>query len=86
MYRVLLGADARKTYNRADRPLAQKIARCLIQLERDPHHHPNIKPLTGPLAGLFRYRIGDWRVIYRIEESQVIVIVIAIAPRGRVYP
>jgi len=32
------------------------------------HEHPNIKQLKGPLAGHFRYRIGDWQVIYQVDE------------------
>ncbi len=39
----------------------------------------NVKRLTGDWAGYFRYRVGDWRVIYRIDddESRLDVVVIA---------
>jgi len=31
------------------------------------------KPLTGDFKGLYRLRIGDWRVIYKVEGYDVII-------------
>lgn len=84
-YRVTLSPDAAKFYRNADRPLAKRLARCFAQLERDPRNHPNIKRLSGPLRGLFRYRVGDHRVVYRMDEEGRIVIVVVIAHRSRIY-
>jgi mRNA interferase RelE/StbE len=69
MYSVILAQKARKFYAKAEVSLAQKIARCFQILEQDPRKHPNIKPLTGKLQGRYRYRIGDYRVIYRSKCS-----------------
>ena len=85
MYSVLLHPDAQKVYVSADRALAKKIARCLQQLEQNPRSHPNIKPLKGEYAGLYRYRIGDYRVIYSINDDQVQVFVLTIAHRSKAY-
>ncbi|QYX32088.1 type II toxin-antitoxin system RelE family toxin [Sphaerospermopsis torques-reginae] len=85
MYEVLLHPDAQKVYVNADKALAKKIARCLQQLEQNPRSHPNIKALKGGYAGFYRYRIGDYRVIYSIEDEVVQVFVVAIAHRGEVY-
>lgn len=79
MYEVLLHPDAEKVYADADKVLARKIARCLQQLEQTPRSHPNIKALKGNYAGYYRYRVGDYRVVYSIEEEKVQVFVIAIA-------
>jgi mRNA interferase RelE/StbE len=85
MYRVVLSPAAEKVYRSADRPLARKLAKCFEQLESQPRHHPNIKPLKGRFLGYFRYRVGDRRVIYRIEETGRLVIVAIIAHRKDVY-
>ena len=50
MYDVRLSAKAQDFYRKADKPLATKLARCFEQLEREPRHHPNAKPLKGALA------------------------------------
>jgi mRNA interferase RelE/StbE len=63
MFKVDLSRKAQEFYKKADRPLARKLARCFEQLEPDPRHHGNIKPLAGNLAGHYRYRVGDYRVI-----------------------
>ncbi len=85
MYEVLLHPDTKKVYAKADKSLAKKIAKCLQQLEQEPRLHPNIKPLKGEYLGLYRYRIGDYRVIYSIEDELVYVFIIAIAHRSQVY-
>jgi mRNA interferase RelE/StbE len=41
--------------------------------------------LTGGLKGLWRYRIGDFRVITRIEDDRVLVFVIEIGHRSTIY-
>lgn len=41
------------------------------------------KPLRGTLAGYWKLRIGDWRVVYAIYGNEVIVF--AIKHRSRVY-
>ena len=45
----------------------------------------NVKRLAGDWAGYFRYRVGDWRVIYRIEDDQSLVYAAVIAHRREVY-
>jgi mRNA interferase RelE/StbE len=85
MYKVDLTTEALKCYRRADQPLARKLARCFERLEQDPRHYANIKQLKGTLAGCYRYRIGDYRVIYRINDSQQAVIVVKIAHRSEAY-
>lgn len=41
--------------------------------------------LAGELAGLWRWRIGDYRVVARIEDERVTILVIRIAHRREVY-
>jgi mRNA interferase RelE/StbE len=85
MYEVLLHPDAQKAYVNADKNLAKKIARCLAQIEQTPLLHPNIKALKGDFAGYYRYRIGDYRVIYSIDDEIVQVFVVAIVHRSEAY-
>jgi mRNA-degrading endonuclease RelE of RelBE toxin-antitoxin system len=57
-----------------------------IQLKINPSYHPNIKILRGDLAGYYRYRVGDYRVVYYItEEPEPLVIVTVIAHRSEAY-
>jgi mRNA interferase RelE/StbE len=85
MFEVILSPEAQAFYAASDRPLARKLARCFAQLERDPRRHNNIRRLSGQWAGLLRYRVGDWRVIYRIDVEANRVLVLANAHRSEVY-
>jgi mRNA interferase RelE/StbE len=85
MYEVILAPEARAFFEAADAPLARKLARAFAQLERDPRRHNNIKRLTGTLAGRLRYRVGDWRVVYHIDDAVRQVHVLVIAHRSEVY-
>jgi len=44
---------------------------------------PNIKPLKGPLKGLYRLRVGNYRIIFDIEKN--IITIIAILHRKKSY-
>lgn len=48
------------------------------QLETNPFCGPNIRQLTGELTGYHRFRIGDWRFFYLIEEKQAVVVIVAL--------
>jgi mRNA interferase RelE/StbE len=85
MYEVFLSREALRTYHKAARPLLRKLNRCIENLAADPYSHPNIKPLKGVLRGRFRYRVGDWRVVYQVDAVRKRVNVLLIAPRGAVY-
>jgi mRNA interferase RelE/StbE len=85
MYEVLLHPNAQNFYINADEALAKKIARCLQQLEQTPRLHPNIKALKGDYAGYYRYLIGDYGVIYSVDDELVQVFVVAIAHRSEAY-
>lgn len=85
MFEVELSSSASEFYSAADRPLALKLARCFRQLEENPRRGNNIKRLKGEWKDYLRYRVGDWRVIYRIEDVANRVNVVAIAHRREVY-
>jgi mRNA interferase RelE/StbE len=85
MYRVVLSPRAERFYASADRPLGRRLARCFRQLEDDPRKHPNIRALRGELAGYWRYRVGDHRVVYRIDDRARVVAVAIIGHRREVY-
>lgn len=81
MYDVQLARVAQKFYNKADATMTKRLNRCFEQLSQNPRNHHNIKRLTGKLSGYYRYRVGDYRVVYEIKEDQTVVIILVIAHR-----
>ncbi|MFN9108598.1 MAG: type II toxin-antitoxin system RelE family toxin [Bacteroidota bacterium] len=43
------------------------------------------KPLSGNLSGLYRYRIGDYLVLYEIIRKEIVIEVVAVGHRKDVY-
>lgn len=84
-YKVQLSFSAEKFFAKCDKILAKKLARCFHNLEVNPRNSPNIKPLKGNYSGYYRYRIGDYRVVYSIDDEIITVNVILIAHRRKVY-
>ena len=80
-----LSLEAEKAYCRANTALAKKLAKCLARLEESPRFHPNVKALKGDYSGYYRYRVGDYRVVYSVDDRARIVNIIVIAHRSRVY-
>ncbi|MBF0510719.1 MAG: type II toxin-antitoxin system RelE/ParE family toxin [Candidatus Omnitrophica bacterium] len=85
-FKVELSSKARKFYEVCSEDFAKRLDDCFQQLERDPYYGPNIKRLkTRPQALLYRYRIGEFRVIYEVFKKEIVVLIVKIASRGDVY-
>jgi mRNA interferase RelE/StbE len=84
-YVVVISVDAQIFFESASSGLQKKLDRCFDRLKVEPHYYPNIKLLKGELSGYYRYRVGDYRVIYEIDEDSNIVTVVFIQHRSRVY-
>ncbi|MEB3120501.1 MAG: type II toxin-antitoxin system RelE/ParE family toxin [Snowella sp.] len=84
-YHVNLSLEAEKVDRKANSALIKKLDRCFEQLEINPYSHPNIKVLKGNYHGCYRYRVEDYRVVYSVNESTILVNVIVIAHRSKVY-
>jgi len=70
---------------RTDRPMAKRITDYLADVEAADDPRSRGKGLTGPLAGLWRYRIGDWRVVVDIYDDRPVILALDIEHRSRVY-
>ena len=55
------------------------------QLAEEPRFGLNVKKLKSYLPPTWRYRIGDWRFFYEIDDEPKIVFMTAIHHRGRAY-
>jgi mRNA interferase RelE/StbE len=85
IYQVILSRTAREFFDSAATSLQRRLDRCFAQLTTEPRRHPNIKPLRGPLAGYLRYRVGDYRIVYTIDDARNVVTIAMIAHRRSVY-
>jgi mRNA interferase RelE/StbE len=85
MYSVVLSDTAKHYFEPAEASLQRKLDRCFIQLATEPRRHNNIKPLKGKFSRYLRFHVGDYRVIYRINDFAKSVIVVEIVKRADAY-
>lgn len=82
---IILTKPAEKTYDKSSRDMRQKMDGCFEELEKNPLYGSDIKSLTGQLKGLYRCRVGELRVIYRLFKDTKTVEIVAVLPRGDAY-
>jgi mRNA interferase RelE/StbE len=82
-YRVELAPAADRQRRKLSVDVQKRIVRALEQLETDPRP-PGVRKLQGE-DDLWRLRVGDYRVIYTIEDDQLLVLVVRVANRRDAY-
>jgi mRNA interferase RelE/StbE len=80
---VQLSRSAARYLEHLPRPVQQRVADRLRQLATDPFGSYT-KPLEGP-GDRRAARVGDWRIVFTVDQDARRVNVSAIAPRGQVY-
>ena len=85
LWRVTWTKSAKNYYNRMEKEYQEGFQEAIKELETNPLSVKNVKRLHGQLEGLHRYRVGKFRMIFRVEEEVREIRVLAIASRGDVY-
>ena len=82
-YRLDIAASARRDMKRLAAPIFERI-RTVIDRLADAPRPPGVKKLAGG-GDLYRVRVGDYRIIYEIEDMRLVVLVVRVGHRRDVY-
>ena len=82
-YRVQITPKALKQIAKLDRPTRLRIERFLKQTLDRENPRQQGRPLVG--EPFWRYRVGDYRMVARIEDQRVVVLVLTVGHRREVY-
>ena len=82
-YTVVFARPARKELQNLDPPVARRLLKQIEALVADPRPAGVVK-LEGA-NDLWRVRVGEWRVVYRISDRERLVDVIAVRHRRDAY-
>lgn len=84
MYRIEYAKQVKKDLEKFPKRDRLAILEKIESLTTMPR--PNgVISLKGKSAGYYRIRMGDYRVIYTIEDKQLIILIVKIGQRGSVY-
>ena len=85
MWEILYLARAEKALRKLDQQTARRIRDGLNRLAQLDDPTTPCKALSGPLTGLWRYRVGDYRAILDIDRGDVAIVAIDLGHRSEIY-
>lgn len=83
-YRVLLGPRARRDLKKLDPRVSKRLDRTILKLGHEPYPS-GIRKLIAKDVAQYRIRIGDYRILYDIDESAKAVVILRIGHRREIY-
>ncbi len=83
-FKILFSKKAKKELEKLDFSIKKRIDLAIKEkLEKDPINHLIL--LTGSLKNLYKFRVGDYRLICKKEDDKLIILVVTIKYRKEVY-
>jgi len=82
-YQIEFAPSAIKQLEKLPKVMQRRIAAKIDALGREPRPH-GVEKLEAR-EGLYRIRVGDYRVVYAIRDERLIVLILRIAHRKDVY-
>ena len=82
-WRITFLKRAQRDFRSLDHTARQRILDALEKPRDDPYTTPNVKRMKGQDA--FRFRVGDYRILYTLRDAELVVEVIRIGNRREVY-
>ncbi|WXG42021.1 MAG: type II toxin-antitoxin system RelE/ParE family toxin [Candidatus Freyarchaeum deiterrae] len=72
MYRIVFTRRALKDLESIDKEMQNRIAAKLKECSKEPLRYAN--KLVNPKIGTYRFRIGDYRVIFDIDGENIVIL------------
>jgi len=86
VYALAFVPSAVKELTKIDKVHQKQIKTKLLLLCKDPEFlQNNIKALKSEYSGMFRLRVGTYRVIFQVKEKEIVILVLRIGHRKDVY-
>ena len=82
---VIFADKARKEFLKLDKPIQKQIQTFIVKLQGLEDPRSSGKALAGNLAGRWRYRVSDYRLVCEIEDEKIIITILRIGHRKNIY-
>lgn len=82
-YRVVIEREALRALSKLDKPIRRRVQMAIDRLADDARP-PGARALAGR-PGCLRLRVGDYRVVYEVQDDQLLVLVIDLGHRREIY-
>jgi len=82
-HRLLFKPSAERSFLALPKDVQRRLDARLLALQNTPRP-PGIKALAGA-TGVYRLRVGDYRILYEVHDERVLVLLLAMGQRREVY-
>lgn len=84
---VGLTNEFEKSISNKDKKFMGRVLEAIQHISNSPitPRGDTVKPLSGQYKGLWRYRLGDYRLIYEPNLEKELVLILTVASRGGIY-
>lgn len=82
---IEVSEKAFRALRKMDKQTARRIRNELSEIAKLEDPRSRGKALTGNLAGVWRYRVGDYRILCDINDGRIVILVVDVAHRREVY-
>jgi len=84
VYRIRILEGAARELARLDKPISRRVTQ---RIKRLAANLDDIRPepFTGDLAGFYKLRVGDYRIIYEILYDEQVIVIHEIGHRREIY-
>lgn len=82
---IVFSPLAEKQFYKLDKTIQRQIEKYVLELKKLQNPRDRGRALVGNYAGLWRYRVGDYRLICEIVDEKIIITVLRIGHRKEVY-
>jgi mRNA interferase RelE/StbE len=84
LWRVRWDPHTRTDLERIGRPAAERIRKAVLsRLATDPHKGLRLKTTSD--VPLYRFRVGDYRVLYALREEEILILILRVGHRKEIY-
>ncbi len=84
MYRLDFSSDGETSFELLDKEVAQRVLNKLKWFLQNIENIP-LLPLHGKYSGLFKLKVGEWRVIYEVKHDGKVVTIHKVGHRREIY-
>ena len=82
IYTITIKQSAQKALTKIEAPQRTRLIEAIDKLKINPNAGSVLK---GEFSGLRRVRIGDYRIVYEVQNGQLVILVIRVAHRRDAY-
>ena len=81
-HRILYTEEAARRLTKLDKAVKERVGKAIVRLSE----HPELgKRLTGLLSDRWSYRVGDWRILYKVRRNELLILILSVGHRRDVY-